>query len=101
MADEGSCVSLAEELIVSIEGFQKEVAETQRSGRSSLWARALLRQQEADLAFFPGAASAFLAFVKAELSGCRLGTACRQDILQRVGSTAIRGFNRGQCRGAR
>ncbi len=40
MGDEGSCVSLAEELIVSIEAFQQEVDETHPSGRSSLWAGA-------------------------------------------------------------
>lgn len=40
MGDEGSCVSLAEELIVSIEAFQQEVDETHPSGRPSLWAGA-------------------------------------------------------------
>ena len=40
MGDERSCVSLAEELIVSIEAFQEEFAETHPSGCSSLWAGA-------------------------------------------------------------
>ena len=38
MGDERSCVSLAEELIVSIEAFQEEVDERRPSGRSSRWA---------------------------------------------------------------
>ncbi len=40
MGDERSCISLAEELIVSIERFQTQGAETHPSGHPSAWVRA-------------------------------------------------------------